>query len=62
MFDVNYQHLNFRGLSDLERALQTTALPLPRDVRLVVGVPRRGILAASVLALQLNLPLTDVAG
>ena len=62
MLDDSYQHLNFRGLSDLERALQTIALRLPRDVRLIVGVPRSGILAASVLALQLNLPLTDVAG
>ena len=62
MLDFSYQHLNYRGVADLERALQTIALRLPRDVRLVVGVPRSGILAASVLALQLNLPLTDVAG
>jgi len=62
VLDFSYQHLNYRGVADLERALQTIALRLPRDVRLVVGVPRSGILAASVLALQLNLPLTDVAG
>ncbi|MGZ8650357.1 MAG: hypothetical protein ACXW08_17290 [Solirubrobacteraceae bacterium] len=53
MIEFSYQHLNYRGLADLERALQTIALRLPRNVRLVVGVPRSGILAASVLALQL---------
>jgi hypothetical protein len=44
VLDFSYQHLNYRGVADLERALQTIALRLPRDVRLVVGVPRSGIL------------------
>jgi uncharacterized HAD superfamily protein/hypoxanthine phosphoribosyltransferase len=60
--ELSYQFLNYRGLTDLERALQHIALRLPTDVELVVGIPRSGLLAASILALQLNLPLTDVAG
>jgi uncharacterized HAD superfamily protein len=59
---TSYQFLNFRGLPELERALQDIAVRLPADVDLVVGVPRSGLLAASILALQLNLPLTDVDG
>jgi uncharacterized HAD superfamily protein/orotate phosphoribosyltransferase len=58
----SYQYLNYRGLNDLEQALHRISLTLPADVGLVVGVPRSGLLAASILALQLNLPLTDVEG
>ena len=35
---------------------------LPRDLEVVVGVPRSGLLAGSLLALHLNLPFTDVEG
>jgi orotate phosphoribosyltransferase len=59
---LGYQFVDYRGLDDLERALQVIAMQLPRDVGLVVGIPRSGLLAASVLALQLNLPMTDVTG
>jgi uncharacterized HAD superfamily protein/orotate phosphoribosyltransferase len=58
----SYQFMSFRDMADLERAMHTVALEVPGDVELVVGVPRSGLLAASILALQLNLPLTDVAG
>jgi uncharacterized HAD superfamily protein len=59
---VHYQFMNFRDLGDLERSLQTIAQRLPPSVELVVGIPRSGLLAASILALNLNLPLTDVTG
>ena len=35
---------------------------VPRDIDLVVGIPRSGLLAANILALHLNLPLTDLDG
>ena len=35
---------------------------LPSDLELIVGIPRSGLLAASLLALHLNLPMTDVEG
>lgn len=60
--DHSFQFLNYRGLADLERRLQDIALKLPSSIRLVVGVPRSGVLAASILALHLNLPFTDVNG
>jgi orotate phosphoribosyltransferase len=35
---------------------------VPSDVGLIVGMPRSGLLAANLIALHLNLPLTDFEG
>jgi uncharacterized HAD superfamily protein len=35
---------------------------VPRNIDLIVGIPRSGLLAANILALHLNLPLTDFDG
>src|SRR4028119_1067470 len=52
----------YPGVDDLERAMHAVAVALPHDVDLVVGIPRSGLLAASMLALHLTVRLTDVAG
>lgn len=57
-----YQFLNYRGMNDLELALQAIAVRLPPSIRVIVGIPRSGLLAATILALHINLPVTDVAG
>lgn len=54
--------MNYRSLQNLNHALLRRIDDLPSDLRLVVGVPRSGLLAANLLALHLNLPLTDVDG
>ncbi len=54
--------MNFRSIADLDDTIVGNLHKVPRDTRLVVGVPRSGLLAASMLALHLNLPLTDVEG
>lgn len=54
--------MNFQSISDLQRSLQNGAWKLPPDLDVIVGVPRSGLLAANLLALHLNLPLTDVDG
>lgn len=54
--------LNFRSIPDLARTIADNLYKVPRDVDLVVGVPRSGLMAASILALELNLPLTHVDG
>lgn len=59
---MSIQYLNFRSLSQLELAMQELAKRTPVSVDLIVGVPRSGLLAASILALQLNVELTDVSG
>ena len=55
-------HMSYRSVSDLNEQVVNLATRLPRDIEVVVGIPRSGLLPASLLALHLNLPLTDVEG
>ena len=54
--------LNYRSVIDLNQALQDNLHRLPRDIDLVVGMPRSGMLLASLIALHLQRPLTDLNG
>ena len=54
--------MNFRSVADLNDAVIQGLHGLPGDVDLVVGIPRSGMLAANIIALNLNLPLTDLDG
>ena len=54
--------MNFRSVSDLNHCVVTNLHRLPRDIDLVVGIPRSGMLAANLMALHLNLPLIDLEG
>ena len=54
--------MNYRSIKTLNRQLVGWLSELPRDIDLIVGVPRSGLLAASILALHLNRQLTDVDG
>src|SRR5437016_2942314 len=54
--------MNYRSVNTLNRQLLRWAGRLPRDLELIVGVPRSGLLVANLLSLHLNLPLTDVEG
>jgi uncharacterized HAD superfamily protein/hypoxanthine phosphoribosyltransferase len=50
----------YRSISDLNDDIKFNLHKLPSDVSLVVGVPRSGLLAANLIALYLNVPLTDI--
>lgn len=52
--------MNYRSLNDLSRLSTECAGKIPNDVDLVVGIPRSGMLVASIIALKQNLPLTDL--
>ncbi len=54
--------MNYRSIADLNRDVRKWSTQLPDDLDLIVGVPRSGLLAANLLALHKNLPLTDVEG
>jgi len=54
--------MNFRSVADLNDAVVRGLYRLPGDIDLVVGIPRSGMLAANLIALHLNLPLTDLDG
>lgn len=51
--------MNFKTVNDLNTEICKSLYKIPKDVDLVVGIPRSGMLAASMLALYLNLPLSD---
>jgi orotate phosphoribosyltransferase len=53
--------VNYRSVGDLNDDVKAWLPTLP-PVDLVVGIPRSGLLAASVVALHRNLPLADLDG
>ena len=52
--------MNFRTLTDLSRIIFSHIHEIPKDVDIIAGIPRSGMLAANIIALYLNLPLTDI--
>ena len=54
--------LNFKSVSELNTDVLSFISRLPKDFDLIAGVPRSGLLAANLIALYMNLPLTDVEG
>ena len=52
--------MNYKSFSDLSIDLAASVHKIPREVELIVGVPRSGLMAASILALNLNLRFCDV--
>ncbi len=54
--------MNFRTIADLNATILKNLYRIPNDIDVVVGVPRSGLMAGSLVALALNLPLADVAG
>lgn len=54
--------MHFRSLADLQKAILANLHRIPADVDLIVGIPRSGMLPATLAALALNIQLTDVGG
>ncbi len=54
--------MEYRSIAELNELLVEWSYRLPRDIDVVVGVPRSGLMVANLLALHLNLPMTDVDG
>lgn len=52
--------MQYRSVSDLNEAIVSNLARIPRDIDLVVGVPRSGLLAANLLSLAMNVPLSDL--
>lgn len=52
--------MQYRSISDMNDALVKNLHRLPRDIDLVVGIPRSGLLAANLLSLAANIPLSDI--
>lgn len=54
--------MEYRSVSDLKDDVKQLAHDLPEDIDLIVAIPRSGLLAANLLCLYKDVPMTDVAG
>ena len=54
--------MNFRNISQLSDQLLDWSKRLPRDIDVVVGIPRSGLLAANLFALYRNIALAELDG
>lgn len=54
--------MHYRSIADMNNRIIRNLWQVPPDAEVIVGIPRSGLLAANILALHLNLPLTDVDG
>jgi len=54
--------MNYRSIGDISECIRSNLYKIPQDVDLIVGIPRSGLLAGSVLALNLNIPIVDLEG
>ena len=52
--------VEYRTLSDLHYSVRKLIDKLPSDIDLVVGIPRCGMIPATLIAMDLNLPLSDI--
>lgn len=54
--------MNIRTIADMNACIVANLWRIPTHVEVVAGIPRSGLLAANMVALHLNLPLTDIEG
>lgn len=54
--------MNYRSYDDLLKLIRNKIYLLPKDVDLIVGIPRSGLLIANLIGLFLNKPITDFDG
>lgn len=52
--------IEYRSFPDMNEAILRNLHRLPRDIDLVVGIPRSGMLPANLIALYLNKPYVDI--
>ena len=52
--------MNYRTFSDLNELIIRRLYILPKDIDLIVGIPRSGMVPANLIALYLNKSLTDL--
>lgn len=54
--------MNYRSVEDMSQVILRNLALIPAQTDLVVGIPRSGLLAATMISLYLNRPLTDLEG
>lgn len=53
--------MNYRSISDLSYTIRNNLYKLPENIDLIIGVPRSGMMVANILALFLNIKITDLS-
>lgn len=56
------REIQYRSITDMGERITASLDALPSDLDMVVGVPRSGMIAATLIALYRNLPMTDLEG
>jgi uncharacterized HAD superfamily protein len=54
--------MHFRSIADLYKDVWRGLSRVPHDIDVVVGIPRSGMLPATIIALARNLPLAEIDG
>ena len=52
--------MNFKTYEDLTECIIRNIHKLPRDIDVIVGIPRSGTMVGNIIALYLNIPFTDI--
>ena len=52
--------MKYVTLSDLSNTIRNNIWKIPRDIDFIIGVPRSGMIGASIIASYLNVPLIDI--
>ena len=52
--------MKYITIADLSETIRKNIWKIPRDIDFIIGVPRIGMIAASMIASYLNVPLIDV--
>ncbi|MEO1008332.1 MAG: phosphoribosyltransferase family protein [Planctomycetota bacterium] len=52
----------YRSVADMNEVILRGLPRIPQEIDLVVGIPRSGLLAANMVSLYMNRPLTDLKG
>lgn len=52
--------MKYVSLSDLSDTIRKNIWKIPRDIDFVMGIPRSGMIAASIISSYLNVPLIDI--
>ena len=52
--------MKYITIDDLTKTIRTNLWKVPRDIDFIIGIPRSGMIAASIISSYLNVPLIDV--
>ena len=52
--------MKYITLNDLSNTIRKNIWKIPRDIDFVLGIPRSGMIVASIISSYLNVPLIDI--